>query len=506
MKNVIFLCAFALSATTTLAADRCQNSVPSPASVSVFETTMGSNGKVTAFQEKKALNLDVIPDPPKNGKDGSPIVFEIDPSVQKQKMEGYGAAFTESCTMQVTKLSPELRQELMQKMFSREKGAGFSMMRLPMGSTDFSDPEKGNYTYDDTRDNAPDPEFKFFDMSRDEATFEMIREAVKINPELKVMISPWSAPAWMKDSKKINGGRLLPEHYQNFANYFVKVIREYEKRGIPVTALSIQNEPFFDWNGVPSMGMNVEEQIKFIGEYLGPTLEKNGIQKRIYAHDHNWGGAEDANKVIDDKVAGKYVGGAAFHCYGGSQYNMLDTMRPHPGLPILQTECTATDDRRYSAADTFQFWADTQAAGAVRMGTVGTIAWNLCLNQKHGPNNWSDGMTGCKNCRGLATIDSSKKKTSITFHPEYYALAQVSRYIDSSFRHVATEDEWKSKKVLIAPFVNPEGKFVLAAQNMTAKAATIQVRFPDCRSFTYKMPAGAGTTFRLQLEAKDPAN
>jgi glucosylceramidase len=236
-------------------------------------------------------------------------------------------------------------------------------------------------------------------------------------------------------------------------------------------------------------------------------LKKAGMDTKIIAYDHNWSGADEANQIIDDKTAGKYVSGAAFHCYNGSPYTMLDTARPHPGLPILQTECTGTDEPSMTSQQYFHFWAETQSIGTARMFNNGSIAWNLCLDQNHGPTNWKKGETGCKNCRGLATVDSSGKKPKITYNPEYYALAQVSRFIDPSFRHIATEDEWKSDKVHVAPFMNMDGQFVMAAQNMGDKPATILVRFPDCRSFTYKIPAGAATTFSLELGAlAAPAN
>ncbi|MGZ3695506.1 MAG: hypothetical protein ACXWQO_15460, partial [Bdellovibrionota bacterium] len=130
--------------------------------------------------------------------------IELNPDKKFQTMYGFGAALTEACAMHIGKLPKKLRNEFMARTFGPE-GANFNLIRLPMGSTDFSDPVKGNYTYNDTKGNVPDPEFKHFSMARDEKTFELIREARKLNPNLKVMITPWSAPAWMKEEKTING-------------------------------------------------------------------------------------------------------------------------------------------------------------------------------------------------------------------------------------------------------------------------------------------------------------
>ena len=462
--------------------------------VAVYETTV-QGSHVRALEPKPSLTLLAPGELSKT--DGKLFTFNIDPRAVRQRMIGFGAAFTESCTMQLVQLPAPMRAEFLQKMFSKTAGAGFDAMRLPMGATDFSDPVRGNYTYDDSPNNEPDPEFRYFDMSRDEPTFALIREARRINPNLKVMVSPWSPPAWMKTSRSINGGSLKPEHFQDYANYFVRVIQEYEKHGVPVDSLTIQNEPYFAWEGVPSAEMATDAQAKFIGQYLGPTLERHGIRKGIFAHDHNWSGAKETNQIINDLRAGKYIGGAAFHCYGGNYYNMLDVMRPNPGLPILQTECSAIDDRETTTEQAFLKWSDMQALGAIRMGASGAIAWNLCLNEKYGPNNWAPGKSGCANCRGLATVDMSGKAPEVRYEPEYYALAQVSRFIDPSFRHIPTEDEWQSKTVKMAPFANDQGAVVVAMQNEENRAVNVRVRLADCRSFVYKIPARAAVTFTL---------
>lgn len=418
---------------------------------------------------------------------------EINPDKKFQTMYGFGAALTEACTMHIKRLPKKLKNDFMQKTFG-PNGAKFNLIRLPMGGTDFADAKKGNYTYNETKDNKPDPTFKKFDMSRDEKSFEIIREARKINPDLKVMITPWSAPSWMKDSGQINGGKLLPQYRQTYANYFVKVIKEYEKRGIPVDSLTIQNEPAYDSYGVPSMGMKPEEQGEFIRDYLGPTLEKHGISKRIFGHDHNWSQSErDADPIAAVKGVKKYLKGMAYHCYGGEKWGMWDTVNHHPDLELFQTECSGSD-AGYAKAGDFHWWLDTQSVGAVNMGTTGAIAWNLCLDDKHGPVNWGKEYSGCTNCRGLVEMDFSEKDAKVKYNPEFYALAQVSRFLVPGTKRIELAGKTDGE-IQSTAFQRPDGSIVMVVENLKKEPIKFRAKTPDCRALVYEVPARGATTF-----------
>lgn len=426
------------------------------------------------------------------------VVFTTIPKNLRQKIHGYGAAFTEACTMHMDKLSPPLRRDTLNRLFSKDQGAGLDMMRLPIGGTDFGDGTKGGYTYNDTKGNLPDPKFLQFDMTRDEPTFQLIREALKINPNMQIMISPWSAPAWMKTSKSIFGGELQKKHYKDYANYLVKVIKEYRKLGFPITAMTIQNEPFFAWEGVPSMHMNWDMQSEFINKHLAPALKKNGVTIRIYGHDHNF----DAGRSVVEKLLGnpetrKNLTGAAFHCYNGHRYEAVDTVRTYPEMEIMNTECSDVDTPERNDESSFHSWLEVQAVDSIRLMNSGSIAWNLCLDDKHGPKNMGNGKVGCSTCRGLIDIDFSGASPRVVYNPEYHAFAQVSRFLTPGSRafevNGAIDGEVYGVGVLTG-----DKKVILIGHNMRTVPATISFRGLNGKMLKYEMPARSVISFVIE--------
>lgn len=426
------------------------------------------------------------------------FVFRLDLSRKLRKLEGFGAAFTESCTLHVDRLTPEKRREFVTKAFSKSEGAGLDNMRIPIGASDFSDGSRGMYTYNDTKDNRPDPEFKQFDTSRDEKTFTLIREALAVNPTLQLMMSSWSAPAWMKDTKRINGGRLLKAHYQDFANYLVKVLEEYRKRGLPVTSMTIQNEPYFEWEGVPSMGITFKEQSLFIRRHLAPALKRKGLKVDIWAHDHNFGQSDEVRDVLlaNARTRG-LLKGVAFHCYGGHRFEAVNPIRKYPELSLMNTECTGIDVPENDDQQSFHYWSEEQVVDAVRIGHSGSIAWNLCLDETHGPTNWGEGKTGCQNCRGMINIDFSNGEATpvFDFNPEYYAFAQLSKFISPKSR-VLDMKGGNDDEVHGVAIENEDGKIVFAFQNKREIPLKLSVRgAADGRMIAYELPKMSVATF-----------
>ncbi|MGZ3693144.1 MAG: glycoside hydrolase family 30 protein, partial [Bdellovibrionota bacterium] len=300
---------------------------------------------------------------------------------------------------------------------------------------------------------------------------------------------------------EINGSKLLPEYRQAYANYFVKVIREYEKRGIPVDSLTIQNEPAYASYGVPSMGFKPEEQGEFIRDFLGPTLEKNKINLKIYGHDHNWSQSErDADPIAAVKGVKKYLKGIAYHCYGGEKWGMWDTVNHHPDMEIFQTECSGSD-AGYSHLGDFHWWLDTQSVGAVNMGSTGSIAWNLCLDEKHGPVNWGKNYSGCTNCRGLAELNFSEKVPTIKYNPEFHALEQVSKFLVPGSQRIEVAGKTEENFQQTA-FLRPDGSIVMVVENLKNEPQKIRAKMPDCRSMVYEVPAQGATTFIIGAPQK----
>lgn len=455
-------------------------------------------GEMRALVKQKALRLVRL------GTKKIDPTFRVLPQQKFQKLDGFGANFTESCAINLLKLKPSLRREVMEKMFSKKKGAGFDYLRLPMGASDFSDGEKGSYTYNDTKDNEPDPEFKQFDLSRDEKSIELIREAMRINPNVHVMISPWTAPAWMKPNKHLHDGWLDPERYEDYGNYFIRVIRELQKRKIPVTSLTVQNEPYYTTKGYPTMYMSTKDMSRFIGDYLGPMLEMEKLPIRIFSHDHNWSLSVESNEILLSPAARKYTAGVAYHCYWGTRYNMFDTFNTYPEKSLIQTECTGSskylDGTKSDPLNDFEWWLDNQSIGAVRMGptgTLGALGWNLCLDEKNGPQNGIKGDPaipngGCTDCRGMVQMDFSGKEPKIIYNGEFHALAQVSRFISPKTHRIGMEGE--PEGLIAASFLNPGGEIVFAIHNGAQEARAFTVG-EGKDVFSYELPARSAATF-----------
>lgn len=481
MKNII-LSAILTLASSAQATNQCPATNQSPV-VTVLETTIDRN-TIRGLQPKADLKFQA---PEVDGLQ----VYEIHPDHQFQRMDGFGASFTEACTTNLMKLPAAMRADVMQKLFSKTNGAGFDVVRLPIGMSDFSDDRHGDWSYDEPPNHQPDPTFKYFDVSHDEKTFELIRQARVINPNLHVLISPWSPPTWMKTSKKIRGGEVKPEYYADLANYFMKVITAYKNRGIPVTSMTVQNEPGYDGDQVPTTGMSAENEAKFIGQFLGPQLVQAAQDVQIFVHDHNWDQAESLpNQILNDSKAKQFSAGVAYHCYGGYRWDMLESMKKFPDVPTFQTECSGSMGTQ--PVDDFHWWMDNQSLDAVNMGTTGALAWNLCLDQNGGPRV----KKSCDDCRGMVTLDFSKRQPKAIYNAEYYALAQVSRVIVPGARRIEVRAWRQGDNPKVISFLNPDGTIAFIAQNSEQRPVKVRIQMSSCQTFTYEIPAKGAVSFK----------
>ena len=458
-----------------------------PSSIEVFQTDV-SKDLIRPLVKKELQYFKRFRSPPPKDQ----LTFIVDENKTLQRLDGFGATLTESCAIDLGKLPSMTRQDVLQKIFSKVKGAGFDLLRLPMGATDFSDSVRGNYTYDDTPHNLADPTFRHLNFSRDEKTFSIIREARKINPHLQVMISPWSPPAWMKTPVDLLGGELNPSFAQDFARYFIHVIHGLTRRGVPVKSLTIQNEPGYANSFYPSMGMSADQQSDFIQNHLGPLFHQLHMRTKIFAHDHNWDMSQDTViPLLKNPETRKYVSGVAYHCYGGNRWQMYDSMNAYPELPTIQDECSGSFSP--DNIQDFHWWLQNQSLGAVNMGTTGAMGWNLCLDQDGGPRN-----NGCEGCRGIVTTDFSKKRAQIIYNPEFYALAQVSRFIRPGTRRLGmvntTGGDVDNPQVIA--FKNPDQSFVLVAENTLETPVVLHVQTSSGWVLEYPLPGLAAVSLR----------
>lgn len=415
--------------------------------------------------------------------------IRIDTAKTYQAMYGFGASITESCLQNMKRLSPIARKNFFSRVFSREQGAGFSYLRIPIGANDFS---AGDYTLNDSPDGNPDPQLKLFSTEKLQAFIEFAKESKAYNPDIKILISPWTPPAWMKDTQKLRGGQLKKEHFEAYSQYLSRTIAAFETQGVQVDQLTILNEPLIGdaqtkWY-FPQAYMTVPDQMEFIQKYLTPKLKDRPT--KVLLHDHNWDNANDILEKWESNKHNPKIEGMAYHCYGGNFGTLEKNLSQTPGVPSFNTECTSTFKGSGLDRDTYFWWLQSQSLDAVKLGVSGSMGWNLCLDEKGGPVN-----DGCKDCRGLVTIDS--KTAKIKINPEFQALEATSRVTDAgSIRIESTESDPESKSVA---FKNPDGTLSMVLVNRSKEKRSYKIHIDDCVYKEYELAAGATLSARWPL-------
>ncbi|MDQ0716780.1 O-glycosyl hydrolase [Streptomyces luteogriseus] len=433
-----------------------------------------------------------------SGSVGSTIT--VDTTRKYQPMTGFGASFTDSSAWLVgTKLNAKQRNALMRDLFSRRDGIGLSFLRQPMAATDFT--ASGNYSYDDMPAGQADPTLADFTIDHDRSyTIPLLKQARKINPQLTLMATPWSPPGWMKTGDSMNGGRLKPDAYQPYADYFAKFLDAYAAAGVPVRYVTPQNEPLHNTSSYPSMSLTADEAKTFINDHLAPTLRNQGLSTGILGYDHNWDVTSYPESLYTDAASAKNVTGTAWHCYAGDVSAQTVVHNDYPGKPAFQSECSGGS------------WeGDEQGAFAGVMDNIingprnwaqSIIRWNLALDGSSGPTN-----NGCQGCRPVVTVSPDTNGTwSYTPTADYWGLAHASKFVQPGARRVASNTFGKGSVEDVA-FTNPGGSTALVTYNSGSTARTFNVGWGD-RHFTYTLAAGAAATFTwtgTQHGSTDPA-
>lgn len=473
MKRLLVGLCLALSACTPLSPTMIPSPSPQPLTPGTVQVwlTLPDQSQKLAIQPPVPLTAGNPPDG---------LTVTVDAATTYQRMEGFGAAMTDSSAWLImNKLDPASRQALLRDLFTREgAGIGLSYLRVPMGASDFA---RKDYTYNDMEKGQTDPELRRFNIEFDKtAVIPALKQAVALNPQLRLMGSPWSAPAWMKAGGRLNGNALKPQFYAAFADYHVRFVQAYAAEGLTIDAVTPQNEPLHDTNNYPSMYMPAAAQQIFVRDYLGPAFEEAGLQTRILIFDHNWDLAAYPLEVLSDPQAAAFVDGVAFHCYGGDVSAQSKVRNAHPDKGIWFTECSgggwATD-----FGGNLRWNLKNLVIGNFRNWGNSLLLWNLALDENDGPQNG-----GCSNCRGVVTIHS--QTGNVTYNEEYYILGHVSKFVDpGAYRIEATPTHPAN-----VAFVNPDGSRVLIVLAEDAVNFNIQA---DGQWLTYALPKGAVATF-----------
>ena len=432
----------------------------------------------------------------------SDVMFEVDPTGDGkalyvnenhhyQQMDGFGASMTDASAWLIyTQLNETQRAGVMDALFSPTEGIGVSITRIPMGASDFVHGEA--YTYDDMPPGQTDPDLTNFSIEHDRAyIIPALQDALKINPGLKVMASPWSPPAWMKTSDALGNGSLLPEFYPAFAAYFVKFIQAYEAEGIPIHAITLQNEPHYEPHSYPGMRMEPEEAAEFVKNHLSPAFEAAGIETKILIWDHNWDEFDYPIAVLDDPEVKALIDGSAFHCYDGTVIAQGLVHDAHPDMDIYFTECSG-GAWIPSFAEGIKRDMKDLVIGATRNWAKTVIKWNLALDSSFGPHNG-----GCGNCYGFVTI-TPETETGFTFNYDYYAIGHLSKFVfPGAYRIASTSFQYEGLESVA--FQNPDGSKVLIVSNTSSTDKPFIVHWGS-QAFSYSLPGGTIVTFTWQGE------
>jgi glucosylceramidase len=387
----------------------------------------------------------------------------------------------------------------MTSLFDPRVGAGLSYLRQPMGGTDFVTTTAT--TYDDLPAGQTDYEMMGFSIARDQSNgvLPLLQQARAINPRLRVMATPWSPPAWMKTNGSLVGGRLIddPRIYRAYALYFVKFIQAYAQAGVPVDAVTVQNEPQNRTPaGYPGTDMPVDQQIKLI-EALGPALQAAGLTTKILAYDHNWathpndlapGAPADYAAQVLSSAAAPWVAGTSFHCYYGDPTAQTALRNRFPDKGIWLSECSGShgpsDPPAKAFRDTLGWQARNLLVGALRNWSRTVLTWNVALDPSGGPH-----VGGCSTCSGLVTVNPDR---SVVTNAEYHVLAHASRFVQPGAQRI--ESSIGSGQPSNVAFRNPDGSIALIVLNDSATASTFAITIGG-RSFRYTLGAGALATF-----------
>lgn len=383
-------------------------------------------------------------------RDASRPVVVVDAGRQFQEMVGFGASITDASAFLIqTRLAEDQRSALIRELFGRENGGlGFSFTRVTIGASDFS---LDHYSLADTRD----PSLADFSTARmEEFVFPTVREALAVNPDLKVMASPWSAPGWMKTTGSMIQGQLKPEFYPTYAEYLRRYIDSAAAHGVPTDYLSIQNEPDFEPDSYPGMRWPPEDRAVFVGQHLGPLLRQAGVETRILDWDHNWDLPQQPLTMLADERARAFTAGVAWHCYAGDVSAQSQVRDAWPEKDVFFTECSG-GEWAPNFADSFVWTMKTLIIGSTEHWARGVLMWNLALDENYGPH-----AGGCGNCRGVVKIDS--RTGVIERNQEYYAFGHASRFVRPGARRVASAEP---EGVIAVAFVNPDSERVLIALN-----------------------------------------
>lgn len=412
-----------------------------------------------------------------SGTNMAPTTIEIDPSKTYQTMDGFGFALTYSSAYNLMHMSQADRTAFLTRTFSTTEGYGVSYLRISIGCSDFSSRE---YTLCDTQglDN--------FALQSDETGYiiPVLKEILAINPQLKVIASPWTCPRWMKTTDSLTGvydswtgGRLNPDMRTTYAQYFVRFIEAMKEQGVNIYAVTPQNEPLNKGNSA-SLYMPWEDEAPFV-KVLAETFHNAGINTKIYLYDHNYdysGISSQTDYPIkiyqqlgNDFDGADLIAGSAWHDYGGSNTELNDIYNQAPDKGIIFSESSiGTWNKGNQLSKTLVSEMRDVVLGTVNKMSRAVIVWNLMLDDRRGPN--LDG--GCQTCYGAVDINSSDYST-LHYNGHYFIICHASAVVEPGAVRLGVKRDTELSNLIHAEFLNPDGTYAALLCNNSEEAAKV---------------------------------
>ena len=412
---------------------------------------------------------------------GPQPMLAVDDAQQFQTIDGLGFELTGVSAQLFMRMRAAQRTALLKELFTTGgEGIGVSYLRVSIGASDMNERV---YSYDDLPAGETDAEMAKFSLEPDRAdVIPALKEILAIRPEIKILGSPWSAPAWMKTNDDVKGGELKPEYYGAFAKYFVKYIEGMRAEGITIAAITVENEPLNPKN-TPSMVMFAQEQETFIAKDLGPALERAGIRTKILLYDHNPDVPSYPLSILGDPAANKYVDGTAFHLYGGQASVLTEVHDAYPNKNLYLTEQSVTG-RRGSGTLGIAEPVRQVMIGATRNWSRNVLLWNLAADPQNGPHTNNGGCTGCS---GAITLDGD----SVTRNVAYYVVQHFSQFVPPGSVRVASSE---MEQLASVAFLTPENKVVLVVSNTGNFPKSFAVKYHG-KVFQTVLPAESVGTY-----------
>lgn len=452
---------------TTLAVSSAAPPIVAATSVQVWQTTADFSSALTRQPDATFQ--------PGATADAAAFAIRVDDTARFQQMDGFGISITDASAYNLTThLSAAKRAEVLAQLFGSD-GIGLSLVRQPMGACDFN---RQMYSYDDA---AGDTDLASFSVGKDdEVIVPILKQALGINPALRVIASPWSAPGWMKTSGSMIGGALKPELSATYAKYFAQFVAAYAQRGIPIYAVTPQNEPGYSPTNYPGMTMTAAVQTDFIKNYLGPQLAALPQPPRILCYDHNYDGWTTPATILADSGAAAFVAGSAFHHYGGSPSSMTTLHNQYPDQGVWFTEGGIG-----TWNNTFSNLAHEMIA-IPRNWAKSVIFWNAALDEHNGP-----ALIGANPNEGMVTIRSDATDV-VQYNHQFYYLGHESKFVrPGAWRVDSTSVDGNIETVA---FVNPDRSIALVVYNANSAAKAVAVTWQGA-VFSATVPATSLTTF-----------